>query len=252
MLKNFVEDSKNYLENNSKIYNFITTTMENLSEAQNKFLQSNIGQAINQGVNMGLKAILPNCIEDEVIAVKEALITEGFSAAVDVAVEEASNLGKSLSGIVTGSFENISQIKKAIEKGGLVDTISDILESGINWAKKNGYISKEIASTIKKGKNTMLNIVKDGIDNTLLNQVESIEKINGYVNKWKKYYDEKNFKNMEYQYEKIEENLEKVIPLEDILKKARMVENLHELIKNNGKNFDITNEEKELAEMLAY
>ena len=39
--------------------------------------------------------------------------------------------------------------------------------------------------------------------------------------------------------------------LESILKKARTVENLHELIKNNGKNFELNSNEKELAEMLA-
>ena len=52
-------------------------------------------------------------------------------------------------------------------------------------------------------------------------------------------------------YNKIEENLNKVMPLESILKKARTVENLHELIKNNGKNFELNSNEKELAEMLA-
>lgn len=56
---------------------------------------------------------------------------------------------------------------------------------------------------------------------------------------------------MEYQYSKIEEYLKEVIPLEDVLKRARAVENLHELIKNNGRNFDLTQEEKELATMLA-
>ena len=93
--------------------------------------------------------------------------------------------------------------------------------------------------------------VKDGIDNSLEEQVNSIDKINGYIDKWYKYYQEKNFTRMEYQYNKIEENLNKVMPLESILKKARTVENLHELIKNNGRNFDLTQEEKELATMLA-
>lgn len=56
---------------------------------------------------------------------------------------------------------------------------------------------------------------------------------------------------MEYQYNKIEQNLQKILPIEDILKKARVIENLHELIKNNGKNFEISKQEQELAEMLA-
>lgn len=93
--------------------------------------------------------------------------------------------------------------------------------------------------------------IKTGVDNTLDNQVEAIEKLDKYITKWNKYYNEQNFVNMEYQYSKIEEYLKEVIPLEDVLKRARSVENLHELIKNNGRNFDLTQEEKELTTMLA-
>ena len=93
--------------------------------------------------------------------------------------------------------------------------------------------------------------IKTGVDNTLDNQVEAIEKLDKYITKWNKYYNEQNFVNMEYQYSKIEEYLKEVFPLEDVLKRARAVENLHKLIKNNGRNFDLTQEEKELATMLA-
>lgn len=93
--------------------------------------------------------------------------------------------------------------------------------------------------------------IKTGVDNTLDNQVEAIEKLDKYITKWNQYYNEQNFVNMEYQYSKIEEYLKEVFPLEDVLKRARAVENLHELIKNNGRNFDLTQEEKELATMLA-
>lgn len=93
--------------------------------------------------------------------------------------------------------------------------------------------------------------IKTGVDNTLDNQVEAIEKLDKYITKWNQYYNEQNFVNMEYQYNKIEEYLKEVFPLEDVLKRARTVENLHELIKNKGRNFDLTQEEKELATMLA-
>ena len=93
--------------------------------------------------------------------------------------------------------------------------------------------------------------IKTGVDNALDNQVEAIEKLDKYITKWNQYYNEQNFVNMEYQYSKIEEYLKGVFPLEDVLKRARAVENLHELIKNNGRNFDLTQEEKELATMLA-
>lgn len=249
MLKNIMEKTQNYAKNNNiNLGEYIE--QEKLEKEQNNFLKSNLGQAINCGIDIGLKTVLPNCIEDEIISIKESLITEGFSAAVDTAIVEATNFGKSLTGILTGTFENVSQIKEAIEKGGLIDTISDLLDTGINWAKKQGYINKEWASTIKKGKNAVLDTIEDGIDDVLTKQIESIEKIDKYIEKWKGYYEEKNFTNMEYQYDKIQEYLEKVIPLEEVLKKARTVENIHELIKNNDRNFNLTDEQKELAEIL--
>ena len=250
MFEKILEKAENYAkENNMTLEQLIE--QQNLKEEQNSFLKSNLGQAINAGVDIGLKTILPDCIEDEIIAIKDSLITEGFSAAVDTAIEEATNLGKSLMGIITGTFENVSQIKEAVEKGGLIDTISDLLGDAIDWAKKKEFISKSTASAIKKGKNAIMDTISDGIDDTLSNQIKSIEKIDGYIEKWKKYYEEQNFKNMEYQYDKIQEYLQEVIPLAEVLEKARTVENLHELIKNNGKDFDLTEEQKELAEILS-
>lgn len=242
MLGEFLENTKNN----------ILEIKENIQEKQNEFLKSNLGKAINGGIDIGLKTILPNFIEDEVIEIKNSLITEGFSAALDTTIEEATNLGKSMMGIITGTFENISQVKEAIEKGGLIDSISDLLDTGISWAQKQGYISKGVAKTIKSGKNAVLDTVEEGIDDTLANQIESIEKIDGYIEKWKKYYEEQNFTNMEYQYDKIQEYLQEVIPLEEVLEKAREVENLHELIKNNGKNFDLTQEQKDLAKFFTF
>ena len=95
-----------------------------------------------------------------------------------------------------------------------------------------------------------MDTIEDGIDDILSNQIKAMEKIDGYIEKWQKYYEEQNFTNMEYQYDKIQEYLQEVVPLEDVLEKAHTVENLHEFIKNNGKDFNITEEQKELAEML--
>ena len=56
---------------------------------------------------------------------------------------------------------------------------------------------------------------------------------------------------MEKVYQKLEKSLKKIIPLEQTLKQAREIENLHQLIKNNGQNFNITEIEKQVAKKLA-
>ena len=56
---------------------------------------------------------------------------------------------------------------------------------------------------------------------------------------------------MESNLKNIEKYLEKITPLENTIKQARKIENIHNLIKNNGKNFNISENEKILAEKLA-
>lgn len=234
-------NNTNNIENNSH-----TVTLE----SQKSFLESTWGQLINGGIDIGLRALLPDFLEDEVIEVKDSIITDGFKSGIQTAIENSIELGKSLLGIFTGKFENMSQIKDVIKKGGLMDGISDILDWGIDMAKENNLINKSTAKTIKNGKNTIINNISNNIKNNTTSQIESIEKIDKYISKWNEYYDKQDFTNMEKQYKKIEKELNQVMPLEKVLKKARTVENLHNLIKNNGKNFNLSNEELELANKL--
>ena len=55
---------------------------------------------------------------------------------------------------------------------------------------------------------------------------------------------------MEREYDKIKEKLKELLPLENTLKEARTIENLHLLIKNNGQDFNLTEEQSKLASML--
>lgn len=80
--------------------------------------------------------------------------------------------------------------------------------------------------------------------------MESVEKIDKYISNWNGYYGNKDFDSMEKEYAKMEKELEKVIPLENVIKKARQVENIHNLIKNNGNNFNLSKEELSLSNKL--
>ena len=55
---------------------------------------------------------------------------------------------------------------------------------------------------------------------------------------------------MEREYEKIKDRLKQTLPLEETIKQARQIENLHLIIKNNGHDFNLTEEQKKLAEIL--
>lgn len=229
-----------------------TTSLDNslIEKNQNSFLQSTLWSVINTGLNIGIRALLPNFIEDQVIEIKDAIINSGFKAGAKQAVTSAINLGKSATGIVTGSFENISQAQNAVKSGGLIDSISNVLNSAVNTAVKKHLITSSVGNIIKKGKEIILNNVESNIESSFTNQLSAIEKINKYSDNWKQYYEARDFKNMDKEYKKIKQSLKETLPLENTLKQARQLENLHLIIKNNGQNFDLSSEELELAEKL--
>ena len=55
---------------------------------------------------------------------------------------------------------------------------------------------------------------------------------------------------MEREFKKMKEKFKEILPMENTIKEARTIENLHTLIKNNGRNFDLSEEQKELANIL--
>ena len=209
-----------------------------------------MGKTINLGLDIGLRALLPDFIENQVIAIKNTIINEGFAEGVNKAISSAIDIGKSVLGIFTGKFDNISQIQTAIKSGGIIDSISNVIDFALGKASKKNLIPYGVTQTIKQGKNVILNNITSNIENEFNKQIDSIEKIQKYENNWKEYFNSKDFNGMQKEYVKIKEKLKELIPLENTLKEARIIENLHNLIKNNRKNFNLSQEQLKLAEML--
>lgn len=221
-----------------------------LEAKQESFLKNSLGTIVNTALDVCLRALLPNMIENEVIEVKDTILENGLKEGLNKAVENAIDFGKSAAGIITGNFENIEQIDKAIKKGGIVDTVSDLLDISIKNAQEKDFIDKNIASLIKKGKNTIISSITDNIEDTINTQVKSIKKVEEHSIKWKTAYENKDFEEMTKSYNNMEKYLKQTVPLENTIKEARKIENLHNLIKNNGKNFNISEEEIKLSEKL--
>lgn len=232
-----------------KIENNISN--ENLiEEKQRNFLQTNLGKAVNMGLNIGIRYLLPDVIENQVIEIKDSLIQNGLKEGIQTAINSSINLGKSALGIVTGKFESIEQMQNAVKSGGIIDSISNVVNYSINKLVDNGNISNSIGNTIKNGKNAILNNITQNIENEFKNQISNMEKLNKYTENWKNYFNNKDFSGMQREYEKIHTKIKEIVPIEKTIKTARVVENLHQLIKNNGQDFNLTNEELELAKML--
>ena len=236
---------ENILENEIKLENNLVNEKE-----QNNFLETTLGKTINTGIDIGIRTILPDYIEEQVIDLKDNLIKYGLKDGIKKSIDDAINIGKSAIGIVTGNFENISQVQEAIKSGGIIDNVSNLLDDVINKVYKNGLINYTVAKTIKHGKNSILNNVEKNIEDTFNNQINSLEYTEKYINNWKKYFNNKDFEGMEKEYKKIEKEINNLIPIEKIINDVRKIENLHNLIKNNGQDFNLTQEQIELSEKL--
>ena len=223
----------------------------NLEKSNNNFLNNIFGKTINTAIDIGLRAILPDLIENQIIDIKNSLLENGLKAGINTAINSAVDFGKSAAGIVTGNFENINQVKIAIGNGGNVDNISTVLDKVINTVYQKGYINRNTKNLIKNGKNVLLNNVSNNIKSQLEEQTNAVEKLEKYLNNWKDSYNKKDFSTMEKIYNKIEEQSQKIIPLENIINESKQIKAIHNLIKNNGQNFEISEEEKRLAYNLA-
>ena len=237
----------NLEELNNNKNNYIN---QNIEKEQINFLQTDLGRIINVGLDIGIKSLLPDLIEDQIIDVKDSILENGFKEGIKTTINSSIEMGKSVIGLFTGKFENIEQVQNAVKNGGILDKISDLLDESIKFARDKSFINTTIATMLKQGKNTIIEAISEKIEENLTNQLRAVEKLESYCGKWNTYYENKEFDKMEIAYKNINKNLEKIIPFENLIKEARKIENIHNLIKNNGIDFDLSEQEIKLAEKL--
>ena len=234
---------ENKLNNENNIEN-------NLEKEQKNFLETTLGKIVNTGLDIGIRALLPDFIDEQVINLKDNLFEYGLAEGITKTIDDVIDLGKSAIGIFTGNFENVEQMQSAVQSGGLIDGISSLLDTVVNKVMQKGLINYNVASMLKQGKNVILNNIESNIEKTFADQLTTGTNLERYINNWKTSFDKQDFNSMEEAFEKIEEQLTILAPMENTINQARTIENLHNLIKNNGQNFNLTKEQLELAEKL--
>lgn len=231
--------------NNIKINNI---TID--EKTQKNFLETTLGKTINTAIDIGIRAILPEFVEDQIINIKNNLFNYGLKDGITKTIDDAIDLGKSAVGMVTGNFENVAQMQSVVKSGGLIDGISSLIDTALNKIKYSGSLDNNVINVIKQGKNLILNNVESNIEKNFNKQYEAIDNMDKYINNWNKYYQKHDFNGMEKEYKKLEKQIKDIAPIEKTISEAKTIEVLHNLIKNNGQNFDLTNEELELVEKL--
>ena len=190
-------------------------------------------------------------VKNKLLKLKESfnngkILKEGINTAIDKVID----LGKSFIGIFNGDFQKVSQVEIAVQKGGLIDEMSDLFDKALENIKERDYISAKLNNIIKGGKDIVESRLDENIKSVLKEQNKIIDNIDKCIENWNTYKTENDFEKMELEYEKIKKQAESIIPLEETLQKLKELDNLHNYIKNNNQNCNISNIELELARKL--
>jgi len=220
---------------NNQLTNDIKTN--EISKNQNDFIGNMFKNAINFGVDLGLKSLLPDLIEDQVIDIKNSILEGGFKEGVDTLMKKVNEFKNSITGIFTGNFNNIQEINTATKQGGIIKTVSKGLSKGIDAGVKSGIIPKSIGGILKAGKTTMLNEFSNSLESQIRKEIQKFDTLNDLNKKWYDALDQRDFDKMTKYTEKISVLSKDLVKFSNIIEETKKIEELHNFIKENN-SFD--------------
>ena len=83
-----------------------------------------------------------------------------------------------------------------------------------------------------------------------MQEINSLEKVSKYISNWKSYYNLKDINGMEKEYKKLKKQMDTMMALDSTISEAKKIENIHNLLKNKGINYELSEEEKQLINIL--
>ncbi|MCI8965680.1 MAG: hypothetical protein HFJ43_04985 [Clostridia bacterium] len=140
-------------------------------------------------------------------------------------------------------------MKLVTKNGGILDFISFIVDKGISSLNKYTDIDSNVLNLISSSKNLLIEQISSNIEDQFGRQLENMEKLEKYCDKWKNAYSNKNIEEMNKEYKKIKICENKVIQIKQVLDKVKVIENINSII-NNSNNFNLTSDELELAKKI--
>ena len=219
--------------------NQLTNDIKNneISKNQNDFIGNMFKNAINFGIDLGLKSLLPDLIEDQVIDIKNSILEGGFKEGVNTLMKKVNEFKNSITGIFTGNFNNIQEINTATKQGGIIKTVSKGLSKGIDTGVKSGIIPKSIGGILKAGKTTMLNEFSNSLESQMRKEIQKFDTLNDLNKKWYDALDQRDFDKMTKYTEKISALSKDLVKFSNIINETKKIEELHNFIKENN-SFD--------------
>ena len=222
--------------------------IENLQKTNDK--AQGLYTIANTGLEIGLKAILPDFIEDDILDIKDKFVQEGFSKGIQEIINKGEDIGKSIQGIFTGKFETVEQIKRLVQTDGILDGASDIIDKVLKSLVNKKKISKSTYNLIKTGKKEILNSLENELEGYYKLNEYSLENLSELCQEWKESYKREDYSEMEKNMKKIKQKLNKNLTIETIINEARNLEKIQKYIEEKGSLENLTENEKILLEKI--
>ena len=224
----------------------------NLNDVKNNSLEGNskniinsIGEAFKNAVNKGTEKLsFPDGMEN---TVKEAFEKIDLKEIGGKAAETALKAGMQALGMKGSLFTNLKGVFKAIQEGDLKNGLSNGLNAAIDLVKM-----PTVAKTIvKQGKDLILEqTLGDELKNVMKAQQNTVSRINRKCNQMEEAFKNNDDKTLDRVYKSLKTDMEKVMPIQNVLNKGNEIMNRYELYKSKGTT-ELTNIEQELIKKLA-
>ena len=133
-----------------ELQNQLNNNLE-LKNEQKNFFDSGLGKAIDNGIEIGLRYLLPDYIEDGVIELKDNLIDYGLKDGISKTIESVIDTGKNTADVLTGDIKNIDDIQDVLKADRVVDSMSDLLDDVLDKLENSGKINNNILNIVQSG-----------------------------------------------------------------------------------------------------
>lgn len=219
---------------------------KDLEKERNNFFDTTFGKIVDSSLNIAISAVFPNIIDDQIINIKDAIIDGGFKEGLNEIKNTGKNYKEAIEGLITGEFKSIEQMRTLVKDGGILDIVSFCIDKGLNYIESKNIVGKEITNLIKSGKNALINQVSTNIEKQYTGQLAHAEKLSNSCDNWKNAYENKDLESMNKYYKQINNQRKGIVQIENIIKRAEEIKNIHSLVTSKG-SFELSEEEVELA-----
>ena len=214
-------------------------------EKQSKNILDTISDAFSNAVKKGTELIkLPDNWGEEVKAGLEKIDIKEIGESV---VETALKTGLKKLGVKTSTFNSVKGVIDAVKEGDLKQG----LDSGMNTVVGLLKIPTSIKTLIKNGKDVILDqVFEDELKTVMTKQKNTISRINKKCIQMEDAFQKNDTKTLDRISKTLRTDLEKVMPIENVIRKGEKILNQYQLYKNKG-NKELTQDEVEVCKILS-